>query len=90
MASLNKFTTTACGQNVGRVGVPAALLSVMSTTMKKGANVGFRSLGGRVKTFCPTCSIIIYSRFLQALSGAGLTSNFTRVVGRKLVDSRGR
>lgn len=90
IASLNKFTTTAFGHNVTCVGVPAALLTVMSTSINKGANVGFGKLGGRVNTFTPTTDMLVRARFLHALSTRGFFSKCTRVLGRKLVDDASR
>lgn len=90
IASLKKFTTSAFGQKVGCVGVPAALLTVISTSMKNGAKVGFGKLGGRVKIFSPTRDMLVSTGFLGSLSVHGLLSKCTRVLGRNLVDARSR
>lgn len=90
MASLKNFTTTAFGHNVTCVGVPAALLTVMSTSINNGAKVGFGKLGGRVNSFTPTGDMLVRARFLQALSTRGFFSKCTRVLGRKLVDGATR
>lgn len=88
MASLNNFTTDAFGHNVGFVGVPAALLTVMSTSINKGANVGFKNLGGRINIFGSSGFMVLSARFLGALSTRGVYSNCTRVLGRNLVSAR--
>ncbi len=86
--SVTKFTTTSFVHKVSFCGVPAAILSRISSSINNGITVSFYNIGGVMNTFCPPGTIVVSTSALDALPSHRVSGKLYRTLGVTTAFSR--